>query len=282
MIKALVKRLITGTTSIFPRTRIGQYLYQQIIDSAMNLQMTANYNTFHMTFAAPNWLSRYRISTFATKEPDTLEWIDSMSRESVVWDVGANIGLYSVYAAKARNCRVYAFEPSVFNLEFLARNIFLNGLQNQITIVPIALSDKMGASLFKMSNTAWGGALSTFGQDFDQNGAALANIFEYQTLGVSMSDAVGRMGIPLPQFIKIDVDGIEHFILRGGNDVLSRVDSVLIEINDDFPEQAEESSCHLRNAGLSLYRKCNLGLPNQYNQWWIRGSAVRTPTSVTQ
>ena len=34
-------------------------------------------------------------------------------------DIGANIGLYSIYAAKCRNIKVFAFEPSVFNLEFL-------------------------------------------------------------------------------------------------------------------------------------------------------------------
>lgn len=128
----------------------------------------------------------------------------------------------------------------------------------------------MGASLFKMSSTAWGGALSTFDADFDQNGAKLNCIFEYQTMGVSMADAVVSLGIPRPQFIKIDVDGIEHFILRGGRSVLEGVESVLIEINDDFSAQADESAMHLKNAGLSLHKKCDLGVPNQYNQWWVR------------
>jgi len=50
------------------------------------------------------------------KEPDTLMWIDKIPEHSVFWDVGANVGLYSCYAAKARNCIVFAFEPSVFNL----------------------------------------------------------------------------------------------------------------------------------------------------------------------
>lgn len=277
-IKVFVKRLIVGATFLLSKIPIGKYIYQQIVDAAMDRKMVVSYRALRMTFAAPNWLNQYRVSTFATKEPETLEWIESIPKGSVLWDIGANIGLYSIYAARARNCRVFAFEPSVFNLELLARNIFLNCLQSQIIIVPIALSDKVGASLFKMSNTDWGGALSTFGQDFDQNGVTLKNIFEYQTLGVSMADAVTLLGIQQPQFIKIDVDGIEHFILRGGNDVLSKVESVLIEINDNFPEQAEESARHLKNAGLSLRKKCDLGVANQYNQWWIRGSATPNPS----
>jgi FkbM family methyltransferase len=57
-----------------------------------------------------------------------------MPRGSVLWDIGANVGLYSCYAVKARDCRVFAFEPSVFNLELLARNIFLNGIADQATM----------------------------------------------------------------------------------------------------------------------------------------------------
>jgi FkbM family methyltransferase len=179
--------------------------------------------------------------------------------------------LYSIYAAKKRGAHVFAFEPSVFNLELLARNIYINELQDKIIIIPVALSDALGPSKFKMSSTAWGGALSTFGQDFDQYGNKLKSIFEYQTIGVSMNDAVSLLGIPAPDFIKIDVDGIEHLILRGGANILNHVQSVLVEISDDFAQQAEESTRHLIAAGLELKQKCSmLDTTNQYNQWWVR------------
>ena len=274
MIKNLIKLLIAGIVSLLPRTYLGRYFYQQIINATMNQKKVVSYRSHQMTFTVPNWLNQYRISTFATKEPETLEWIDTIPVGSVLWDVGANIGLYTIYAAKSRNCRVYAFEPSVFNLELLARNIFSNALQEKVTIVPIALSDKVGSSMFRMSNTDWGGALSTFGESFDQNGNVMNEVFEFQTIGVSMNDAVRLLEIPLPKFIKIDVDGIEHFILRGGADVLNKVESVLVEINDDFAEQAEQTEQHLKNAGLSLYRKYDLGEGNQYNQLWIRGNST--------
>lgn len=275
VIKQFIKRAIANTVVGLSKTSAGQYAYQKFIDTAMNRESVVNYRFHRMVFAAPNWLSQYRIDTFATKEPETLEWLDSVPEGSILWDVGANIGLYAIYAAKARNCRVYAFEPSVFNLELLARNIFLNNLQSKITIMPIALSDQLGLNLFKMSTTAWGGALSTFGQDFDQNGRALKDIFEYQTLGMSIAEAVSLLHIPRPDYIKVDVDGIEHFILRGGSDVLSKVAGILIEINDSFLEQAGESARHLENAGLSLYRKCDIGMPNQFNQWWRRAASQK-------
>jgi hypothetical protein len=116
----------------------------------------------------------------------------------------------------------------------------------------------------------WGGALSTFGKDFDQHGDKLNSIFEYQTMGMTMDDAIRLLGIPAPRFIKIDVDGIEHLILRGGFKTLQGVESVMIEIDDSFLDQAEESALHLQNAGLTLLQKCNSGIGTQYNQWWIR------------
>jgi hypothetical protein len=88
-------------------------------------------------------------------------------------------------------------------------------------------------------------------------------------LGITMTDAVRLLGIPPPSYLKIDVDGIEHLILRGGHEILRGVESVLVEIDDNFDEQATESAKHLRSAGLSLSRKCdNAG--SQYNQWWVR------------
>ena len=68
------------------------------------------------TLSSANPRLDMRIKTYATKEPETLQWIDEFEKGSVLWDIGANIGLYSLYAAKSRQCRVIAFEPSVFCL----------------------------------------------------------------------------------------------------------------------------------------------------------------------
>lgn len=231
-----------------------------------------------LKIVTPNSLCEWRAKTFSTKEPETLEWIDSIEKDSILWDVGANIGLYSIYAAKRQNCRVWAFEPSVFNLELLARNIYVNGLSKKICIVPAALSDNLGSSQMRMTTTEWGGALSTFGQDFGWDGKGIRKVFEFQTIGLKMEDAVQLLKIPKPDYIKMDVDGLEHFILKGGHTVLSQVKSVLIEVNDDFHEQAEQCYSLLSKAGLALREKRHSddmasntqGFQNSYNQIWIR------------
>ena len=258
------------------KTSVGRYVYGQIINSAMGRTQQVTHNGLKMVFSIPNALNMFRADTFSTKEPETLDWIDAVPQGAVVWDIGANVGLYTCYAAKARSCRVFAFEPSVFNLELLARNIFLNGITDRVTIVPLPLSDELGFSKLNMTTVEWGGALSTFGYAYGYDGQALAKTFEFPTIGLSMKDASELLCIPLPNYIKMDVDGIEHLILKGGAVVLRHAQSVLIEINDEFRQQAEDATRYLSAAGLRLEEKRrwkgadNTPFASTYNQIWRR------------
>ena len=70
----------------------------------------------------------------------TIEWINNFkkdyknkSKDIIFWDIGSNIGLFSLYAAKIhKNCKVYSFEPSTSNLRILSRNIDINDLSERI------------------------------------------------------------------------------------------------------------------------------------------------------
>ena len=135
-IKIALKGFIDSVVILIGKTTIGRYLYSQIINNAMSLTQEVAHHGVSLIFSTPNALNKFRADTFSSKEPETLEWLDNIPENSVVWDIGANVGLYSCYAAKARSCRVFAFEPSVFNLEFLARNIYLNKLTELVTIIP--------------------------------------------------------------------------------------------------------------------------------------------------
>ena len=272
LLKLSVKFFLRLATRLLPSLPGFSFLLDQFLEVVMSEHKTIEHNGIKLAFSTPNSLCRYRVNTFSTKEPSTLLWLEGIPEDSVFWDIGANVGLYSIYAAAQVHARVFAFEPSVFNLEILARNIFLNRLHHRITIFPFALADTLGPSLFNMSTTTWGGALSTFGKDTDQHGGRLNTLFEYQTMGLTIDEAVQLLHIPPPRFIKIDVDGLEHFILRGGVHTLKTVESILIEIDDHFSEQAEESSRHLHQAGLTLYRKCDGYAFRQYNQWWVRAN----------
>lgn len=159
-------KLIALASQLFGATRIGEAVLEAVIQGGMDRAQGVSSRGVSLRFAVPNRINRFRAKSFATKEPETLDWIDHLPQCCTIWDVGANVGLYSIYAAKKRECRVVAFEPSVFNLELLARNLFLNSLQERVSIVPLALSDKLAVNQLRMTTTEWGGALSTFGQNY--------------------------------------------------------------------------------------------------------------------
>jgi FkbM family methyltransferase len=237
-----------------------------------------SHNGHHFLFSTPNSLCKYRADTFSTKEPDTLSWIENFTEGEVFWDIGANVGLYSVYAAKTRNCQVISFEPSVFNLEVLSRNVFLNQLTNKIQILPIALNNTNSLGILNMSSTNIGGALSSFNQTYGYDGLQLNVDFKFPTLSMKMDSVIDFFKLPSPKYIKIDVDGIEHLILQGGESVLKKADQILIEVSRDFLTQKNLLIEILKKNGYSkkLYTEKEIKFygineaDSAHNQIWVR------------
>jgi FkbM family methyltransferase len=277
-LKSSIRGLVNWVVVHLDANVLGRYIYAQVLNSVMNRTQLVSHSGVNLIFSVPNALNKYRADTFSTKEPETLEWVNSIPKGSIVWDIGANVGLYSCYAAKCGGCKVFAFEPSVFNLELLARNIFLNKLTDTVTIVPLPLSECVTASKLNMTSTEWGGALSTFDKSYGHDGEIMRKVFEFPTIGLSMTDAVELLKIPQPDYIKMDVDGIEHLILKGGGRVLQNAKGVLIEINDKFKAQADDASRYLNAAGFVLKEKRHAEYfdsqggsgSHTYNQIWIK------------
>jgi hypothetical protein len=63
-----------------------------------------------------------RARTILTKEPDSLTWIDRMEPGSVFFDIGANVGVLTLYAATRGDIEVWAFEPAAVNYYNLVAN----------------------------------------------------------------------------------------------------------------------------------------------------------------
>ena len=197
-------------------------------------------------FFTPNQITSWRVNTYFSKEPETLEWIDSFENKDdiVFWDIGANIGLYSIYnSIKNPKSTTIAFEPSSSNLRILTRNISINNFEKKIKVVPLPLTNKENIfQEMKEKNFVEGGALNTFGEKFDFEGKEFNPQMKYNLLGTSMNYFIQNSILNIPDYIKIDVDGIEHLILEGGDKFLSneKVKSLSIEINENFIDQFEK------------------------------------------
>jgi len=197
-------------------------------------------------FFVPNQLLEWRVDTYFSKEPETLEWIDSFQEKDnlIFWDIGANIGLYSIYnSLKHPKSTTIAFEPSSSNLRVLTRNISINNLEKNIKVVSIPLTNKENIfQEMKEGQFIEGGALNSFGEKFDFEGKEFKPNMKYNLLGTTINYFLENSILDIPDYIKIDVDGIEHLILEGGDKFLNnkKVKSLSIEINENFKEQYDK------------------------------------------
>lgn len=189
-------------------------------------------------FCKINLQTEWRATSFRTKEPITIEWIDGFRSHDTFLDVGANIGVYSLYAAK-RGIRTYAFEPESQNFALLYQNIHLNGFQDHITAYPLALSDCMGMNILRLAEFMPGSSCHQFGRDLDFKNQKTNFRYTQGSFSVTIDYLVNSGMIPRPTHIKVDVDGLEPQVLYGAAQTLATVQSLLVEINQNLPEHRD-------------------------------------------
>lgn len=212
-------------------------------------------------------LEKWRCDTYETKEPETLDWIDQMKPGDILYDIGANIGLYSLYAALRSRCRVYAFEPESQNFARLVKNCYRNHLTN-ITPYCIALGDKLTLDILYVTEMIAGDSQHSFGTQKNDYGRKYS--FKQGSICMPLDDLCFTFGMPIPNYIKVDVDGLEKEIIKGSQKVLlhEQLRSVLIEINrrdgeENFIEEIlKRSGFTLKNQAKREFRNENFSARN--------------------
>ncbi len=212
------------------------------------IRPVATVRTAHGTFRCRAGHGRlvWRADTFKSEEPDTVRWLDRLTPNDVLWDVGANVGMYSLYAAKLRGCRVVSFEPEAQNYALLVDNIALNDIGDRCLPGNLALTDKSTIGRLRVRYITKGGAFNAFSESLDEvDLSALPDSFQAAQkyaahggfdqlmFGFSADDLVMKHALPEPTFMKVDVDGLEPRIIDGARELLKRgrLKSLLIELN---------------------------------------------------
>lgn len=201
--------------------------------------------------------SAYLRSRAALKEPWTVAWLEScLQPGEVLYDIGANTGVYSLVAAKLHGpaLRVFAFEPAFANFSDLNRNIVLNVVEKQITALPVALSDRERLISFGFRNLQAGAALHGVEEAVGKGGEEATHVLS--VLGRPLDTIVNSLGLPAPHHVKIDVDGGELEVLAGGGETLKspHLRTVMIEITSDA-EMAESVDRFFVERGLIKARE---------------------------
>lgn len=153
-------------------------------------------------------------SNACAKEPETVEWLRRVAPGSVVWDVGASVGPYSLVAAALGAKKVVAFEPYGPSYGHLCQNISINNFDVQIDAWPVMLTD---SDDIQGEVPVWANAP---GAGTHESGNVPQKVIVLRP---------DRWLYQQPQHIKIDVDGAEQDVLEGGRTVWSQAQSILIE-----------------------------------------------------
>lgn len=192
-------------------------------------------------YATPNSATRWRVETLFKKEPITIEWIAGFRAGEVLADVGANVGMYSIWAARSRGVRVVAFEPESQNYALLNRNIVLNGLGGQVTAFCLALSDAAGLSQLHLSEFLPGASCHSFGEKVDYKHQPMTPAHSQGSVAAVLDDLVDAGAVPVPDHVKIDVDGFEPKVVAGLRRLVGagRIKSFLIEVNQNLPDHMD-------------------------------------------
>jgi FkbM family methyltransferase len=134
--------------------------------------------------------------------------------------------------------RVYAFEPESQNYALLNRNIVLNQLDKTVDAYCMGLSDASGLSRLHLSDLRVGGSCHSVGEALDFRHQPLKTAFSQGCIAATLDELVASGRIPVPNHIKIDVDGFEPKVIAGARTTLAHKDvhSLLIETNHNLAD----------------------------------------------
>lgn len=187
---------------------------------------------YSAVFEVTNKTEDYRVSEFGGEREQIGNFLDLVSPDEIVWDIGSNVGVYSILAAR-KGAEIHAFEPDPGFAKHLRRNVDLNG--QDVVIHEFALADETGTT-------------TLYTDGVDGFSPSLADAEEERgSVTVDMKRAAEIAGsIPRPNVLKIDVEGAEASVLRGFEGQLSKVETIFIEVHPQMLPGFDSSMSEVR------------------------------------
>lgn len=199
-----------------------------------------------------------------SKEPWTVKWIEKYVQEGdVFYDIGANVGAFSLIAAK--HCKgkltIVAFEPGYASFAHLCDNIILNDCREVILPVPLPLWSKTSLVKFKYRSVQAGESrhgISEISETMNNGSKTVQsqslNKYTQTVCAVKLDELIKSYGLPLPTHVKLDVDQSELHVLKGASTVLEYkgLRTLLVEMDQGLETKIFDL---LGSYGLSLVER---------------------------
>ena len=205
-----VQRLLRSTGLSLPYFLAQQLNYDDVVDFKIGEK-----TLYMQSYNTPIEVTIFWKGLFNGREGAELRvWHELAQSVSVVYDVGANTGVYSLVASTNEKAQIYAFEPVPLIFDMLKENISLNSLTN-VTPLPNVVSDENGAIALYIPQSGWVDVASvdkTFAQRYVQDD----ELVEIECQSVTMDSHASKEGVSDQTIlVKIDVEGAELKVLQG-------------------------------------------------------------------
>ena len=191
----------------------------------------------------------------------------------VFYDIGANVGFFSIIAAKlvGDTGKVYAFEPGEENAKSIRHNAQLNSF-SQIEVIEKAVSHTSGEGQLLLAEYSGGHALATADAPPDLAGEVTVDL-------VSIDDLIAQNKIKPPNFVKVDVEGAELDVLKGMRETIkTHQPTIIYEVDDGDRTGYERKYRELAN----FFESLNYQVTRTENSYdaidWCVGHAIATPS----
>jgi len=227
-------------------------------------------NGISFTLQCNNYVTHFRWFLFKKKEPEVRKFIDEYLKDGdIFFDIGSNVGVFTIYACKRHpEISVYCFEPEYSNLHALKENIQHNKLLDRVKIWGVGVSEFIGFSELHLQDMRQGAACHTESREaicFTDEGYKV--VWSEGITCASLDYICDQIGV-VPNAIKIDTDGNEDKILRGGVKTLAndKLRALVIEMPD---EEGKRDYCW-RVLESSGFRVAWADKEKTRNEIWVR------------
>jgi FkbM family methyltransferase len=218
---SLVRRL-----PLEPRAKVQGEIARALAADALQIETPKG----PLRFAVFGETSGFRAKGLLTKQKATIAWIDGFRPNSVFWDVGANIGSYTLYAALRPDLRVIAFEPAAVNYFILAANCELNAFGERVDCLQVGVGAGKGIERLEISQFEPARSFSFLGKGRHPAASRQA------VLVLSTDQLIEEYGVPCPNYIKVDVPAFTGAIIEGAAGTLQRRE--LLELHVEASEES--------------------------------------------
>lgn len=232
----IIRYIVSLYLSRFPITEGKKHVYRLAVKYLLPKNQNAISKTKHGFYLKLNLDNPEHRYYYFYKSHDERYEVNNLKKiinqDYLCWDIGANIGFYSfLLASIANNGQVFSFEPISKTYEYLQHGNKVNGFKH-ITLNNFALgSEKTSQKIFFNDENLCAGTASFVGSE---------QLSDYEVVDIDTIDnVVGN--IPVPDFIKIDVEGFQVQVIKGAlNFFKQHSPMVMIEIDEDTDQWMED------------------------------------------